>query len=72
MLGFRTELLSVFGILLNEERFGLQTGCDFSVNSGRAEMRTLEEERCILAVRYWEHRNLLVLKGKTYPGDARD
>lgn len=69
MLEFGTEPLSQFGVLVNEERLGLQTGC---VNSGRAEKRTLEEERCILAVRYWGHRSLLVLKGKTYPGDKQD
>lgn len=69
---FRTEPLSRSGVLVNEERLGLQTDCDFGVNSGRAEKRTLEEERCIVAVRYWGHRNLLVPEGKTYPGDTQD
>ena len=72
MLEFRTESFGRFGILVTEERLGLQTGCDFSVNSGRAEKRTLEEERCIVAVCYWGHRNLLILEGKTYPGDTQD
>ena len=70
MLEFRTEPLNRPGVLVNKERLGLQTGCDFGVNSGRAEKRNLEE-RCILAVRCWGHRNLLVLEGKTYPGDTQ-
>ena len=70
MLQFGTEPLSRVEALVNEEKLGLQTGCHFGVNSGRAEKRILEEERCILAVRCCGHRNLLVLKGKTYPGDT--
>ena len=71
MLQFGTEPLSRVEVLVNEEKLGLQTGCHFGVNTGRAEKRILEEERCILAVRCYGHRNLLVLKGKTYPGDTQ-
>ena len=71
MLQFGTESLSRFGLLVAEEGFLLQTGCRFGINSGRAEERTLEE-RCILAVRCWGHRNSLVLEGKTYPADTQD
>ena len=72
MLPFGTESLSRAGILVAEEGFRLQAGCHFGVSSGRAEDRTLEQERCILAVRCWKHRNFLVLKGKTYPADTQD
>ena len=72
MLLFETKPLSRVGVLVAEERVGLQTGCHFGVNSGRAERSTLEEERCIVALRCWGHSNLLILKDKTYPGDTQN
>ena len=72
MLLFETKPLSRVGVLVAKERVGLQTGCHFGVNSGRAERSTLEEERCIVALRCWGHRNLLILKDKTYPGDTQN
>ena len=57
--------------MVAKERIGLQTGCHLGVNSGRAERSTLEEERRIVALHCWEHRSLLILKDKTYPGDTQ-
>ena len=72
MLQSGTEPLSRVEVLVAKETIGLQTGCRFGVNIGRAERSTLEEERCILAVRCWKHRNLLILKDKTCPADTQD
>ena len=72
MLQLGAEPLSRVGVLVAKERIGLRTGCHFGVNSGRAERSTLEEERCIVVLRCWGHRNLLILKDKTYPGDTQN
>ena len=72
MLQFGTEPLSRAGVLVAKERIDLHTGCHFGVNSGRAERSTLKEERCIVALRCWGHRDLLILKDKTYPGDTHN
>ena len=72
MLQLGTGPISRVGVLVAEERIGLQTGCHFCVNSGRVERSTLEEERCIVALRCLGHRNLLILKDKTYPGDTQN